>query len=80
VTGLHIAASVGFSNLVRELVKIGYGNELNVCDSLHNTPLHLAAYFGRPNIVEQLLFYEGVDIDNGIKTGNMTEQITATSE
>jgi ankyrin repeat protein len=72
VTGLHIAASVGFSNLVRELVKIGYNNELNVCDSLHNTPLHLAAYFGRPNIVEQLLFHGGVDIDNGIKTGNMT--------
>ncbi|KAI1414542.1 hypothetical protein F5Y13DRAFT_197539 [Hypoxylon sp. FL1857] len=55
LTGLHIAASVGFRELVAALIRNGYQDQIKLRDSLINTPLHLAAWFGRPKIVEELL-------------------------
>lgn len=63
-TGLHIAASVGFRELVAALIRNGYEDQIKIRDSLVNSPLHLAAYFGRPKIVEELL-NRGAAIDDG---------------
>ncbi|KAK6954701.1 hypothetical protein Daesc_004669 [Daldinia eschscholtzii] len=64
LTGLHIAASVGFRELVAALIRNGYEDQIQIRDSLVNTPLHFAAYFGRPKIVEELL-NRGAVIDDG---------------
>ncbi|KAI0849064.1 hypothetical protein F5Y00DRAFT_236514 [Daldinia vernicosa] len=64
LTGLHIAASVGFRELVAALIRNGYEDQIKIRDSLINTPLHFAAYFGRPKIVEELL-NRGAAIDDG---------------
>ncbi|KAI1135696.1 hypothetical protein F5Y05DRAFT_168773 [Hypoxylon sp. FL0543] len=55
LTGLHIASTIGFRDLVSALIRNGYQDQIKMRDSLINTPLHLAAYFGRPKIVEELL-------------------------
>jgi ankyrin repeat protein len=68
---LHVAASIGFRQLVVALLRNGYENELDLCDNQDNTPLHFAAFFGRPNIVEELLS-RGVNIDGGKDEGNAT--------
>jgi hypothetical protein len=39
LSALHVAASVGFRQLVTALMKNGYENELNLLDSLANTPV-----------------------------------------
>ncbi|KAI0380721.1 hypothetical protein F5Y04DRAFT_256583 [Hypomontagnella monticulosa] len=64
LTGLHIAASVGFRELVAALIRNGYEEQIKIRDSLINTPLHFAAHFGRPKIVEELL-NRGAVIDDG---------------
>ncbi|KAI1503617.1 hypothetical protein F5X99DRAFT_99738 [Biscogniauxia marginata] len=69
--GLHIAASIGFRQLVAALIHNGYGEEINTHDSLVNTPLHFAAHFGRPKIVEELLNH-GAAIDDGDEIGEQT--------
>ncbi|KAI1092523.1 hypothetical protein F5B19DRAFT_454286 [Rostrohypoxylon terebratum] len=66
MTGLHIAASVGFRDLVAALIRNGYEDQIKTHDSLFNTPLHLAAVFGRPKIIEELL-NRGAVIDDGIE-------------
>lgn len=55
LTALHIAASIGFRQLVAALIRNGHANEIHQRDTLFNSPLHFAAYYGRPNIVEELL-------------------------
>ncbi|KAI1452157.1 hypothetical protein F4805DRAFT_448633 [Annulohypoxylon moriforme] len=71
MTGLHIAASIGFRELVAALIRNGYEDQINIRDSLFNTPLHLAAGFGRPKIVEELLD-KGAVIDDGIEIQEQT--------
>ncbi|KAI0893254.1 hypothetical protein F4806DRAFT_201562 [Annulohypoxylon nitens] len=71
MTGLHIAASVGFRELVAALIRNGYEDQIKTHDSLVNTPLHLAAAFGRPKIVEELL-NKGAVIDDGIEQHEQT--------
>ncbi|KAI0833055.1 hypothetical protein F5Y06DRAFT_185254 [Hypoxylon sp. FL0890] len=63
LTGLHIASSIGFRELVAALIRNGYQDQIKIRDSLINTPLHFAAYFGRPKIVEELLD-KGAAIDD----------------
>ncbi|KAI1335246.1 hypothetical protein F5Y15DRAFT_398616 [Xylariaceae sp. FL0016] len=70
-SGLHIAASVGFRQLVAALIRNGYQDEIHVRDSLVNTPLHFAAHYGRPKIVEELL-NKGAAIDDGDELGEET--------
>ncbi|KAF9882373.1 hypothetical protein CkaCkLH20_00409 [Colletotrichum karsti] len=65
LTALHIAAALGFRQLVSALIQNGHEDEINKRDELTNTPLHFAAYIGRPNIVDELL-KRGADIDDGI--------------
>ncbi|KPM35737.1 hypothetical protein AK830_g10834 [Neonectria ditissima] len=76
---LHVAASVGFRQLVVSLLDNGYGDELMEHDSLANTPLHLAACFGRPNTVEELLD-RGADIDDGEEVSEDTPLHMAAEE
>ncbi|KAL2876056.1 hypothetical protein SGCOL_008760 [Colletotrichum sp. CLE4] len=71
LTALHIAAAVGFKQLVSALIQNGHENEINKRDTLVNTPLHFAAYIGRPNIVDELL-KRGASIDDGIDISEQT--------
>ncbi|KAF6819564.1 multiple ankyrin repeats single kh domain-containing protein [Colletotrichum sojae] len=71
LTALHIAAAVGFKQLVSALIQNGHEDEINKRDQLDNTPLHFAAYIGRPNIVDELL-KRGADIDDGIEISVQT--------
>ncbi|KAF3929376.1 Ankyrin-2 [Dactylella cylindrospora] len=72
LTGLHVAASIGFAQLVSALLKNGHEDERDIRDpQLSNTPLHLAAWFGRPNITEVLLNH-GAKIDDGQEEGDST--------
>ena len=41
---LHVAASAGFRQLVSALVKNGYDKELDVYDSMENTPVRTAPH------------------------------------
>ncbi|TEA14029.1 Ankyrin-3 [Colletotrichum sidae] len=65
LTALHIAAAVGFKQLVSALIQNGHEDEINMRDELVNTPLHFAAFMGRPNTVDELL-RRGASIDDGI--------------
>ncbi|KAI1284504.1 hypothetical protein F5Y07DRAFT_346775 [Xylaria sp. FL0933] len=73
LTGLHIAAAIGFRQLVAALLRNGdiENSEIKVRDSLINTPLHFAAHFGRPKIVEELL-NRGAPIDDGTDVNEQT--------
>ncbi|RFU76297.1 multiple ankyrin repeats single kh domain-containing [Trichoderma arundinaceum] len=71
LTGLHVAASIGFRQLVSALIRNGHEAEIQQRDSLVNTPLHFAAYLGRPNIVEELL-NRGAVIDDAIEIHEQT--------
>jgi cell wall-associated NlpC family hydrolase len=70
-TGLHVAASIGFAHLVSALLKHGHDEEKNKRDSLANTPLHLAAYHGHVDIVDELLNNDS-SIDDGIDNADST--------
>ncbi|RYC59947.1 hypothetical protein CHU98_g6255 [Xylaria longipes] len=73
LTGLHVAASLGFRQLVAALIRNSdpEKSEIKVRDSLVNTPLHFAAIFGRSKIVEELL-NRGAPIDDGIEISEQT--------
>ncbi|KAK6522464.1 hypothetical protein TWF281_003025 [Arthrobotrys megalospora] len=73
LTGLHVAAAIGFSQLVHALIKNDHKDAISVRDKFLNayTPLHLAAFLGRPNICEVLL-NSGAKIDDGQDTGDQT--------
>ncbi|KAH7138655.1 ankyrin repeat-containing domain protein [Dendryphion nanum] len=63
-TALHVTSAWGYRHLVSALIRNGHLEEITVYDSLTNAPLHLAAYFSRPNIVEELL-YRGAGVNDG---------------
>ncbi|KAJ4381978.1 hypothetical protein N0V85_008601 [Neurospora sp. IMI 360204] len=65
-TALHTAASLGYPDLVAELMAKGHEDERDVRDSMFNTPLHLAAFWGRTAIVEELLS-KNAPVDDGIE-------------
>ncbi|KAI0459832.1 hypothetical protein F5B21DRAFT_454360 [Xylaria acuta] len=73
LTGLHVAASLGFRQLVAALIRNSdpEKSEIKVRDSMVNTPLHFAASFGRSKIVEELL-NRGAPIDDGIEISEQT--------
>ncbi|RVD90439.1 uncharacterized protein DFL_001404 [Arthrobotrys flagrans] len=71
LTGLHVAASIGFSQLVTALIKNGHEEAIGIRDKFFNTPLHLAAFLGRPNICEVLL-NSGAKVDDGQDAGDQT--------
>ncbi|KAI1175489.1 hypothetical protein F4777DRAFT_550113 [Nemania sp. FL0916] len=73
LTGLHVAASIGFRQLVAALIRNGdpEKSEIKVRDSLINTPLHFAANFGRSKIAEELL-NRGAPIDDAIEIQEQT--------
>ncbi|KAK7422687.1 hypothetical protein QQX98_001475 [Neonectria punicea] len=79
LTALHVASSIGFMQLVVSLMVNGYSDELMKRDSLGNTPLHLAACFGRPHIAEELLD-RGAEIDDGEKLSEDTPLHMAAEE
>ncbi|CAG1970192.1 unnamed protein product [Fusarium graminearum] len=64
LTGLHVAAAIGFRNLVSALLDNGYAEDINTYDDLNNQPLHFAAYLGKSENVEELL-NRGANIDAG---------------
>ncbi|KAL7910598.1 ankyrin repeat-containing domain protein [Trichoderma velutinum] len=71
LNGLHVAASIGFRQLVAALIRNGHEAEIKQRDSLVNTPLHFAAFLGRPNIVEELL-NRGAVIDDAAEIHEQT--------
>ncbi|KAJ6263870.1 Ankyrin-1 [Drechslerella dactyloides] len=79
LTGLHVASSVGFAQLVTALMKNGYAAERDVKDTLENTPLHLAAFLGRPNITE-ILLNSGAKVDEGQDEGDSTPLAMAATQ
>jgi ankyrin repeat protein len=64
LTGLHIAAAIGFRGLVSALLDNGYATDKDTYDDLDNQPLHFAAYNDKSDIVEELLD-QGANIDAG---------------
>ncbi|KAM0480126.1 hypothetical protein ACHAP7_005337 [Fusarium lateritium] len=79
LTGLHIAAVIGFRQLVSALMDNGYDGDKFVFDSDWSTPLHYAAAFGNVDIVEELLD-RGSDIDEGVQDNYMTPLHRAAAE
>uniref|UniRef100_A0A0D2Y089 Nephrocystin 3-like N-terminal domain-containing protein n=1 Tax=Fusarium oxysporum (strain Fo5176) TaxID=660025 RepID=A0A0D2Y089_FUSOF len=79
LTGLHVAATIGFRDLVAALMDHGYHGELIAMDSDYNTPLHYAAAFGNDEIAEELLD-RGASIDEGIKGNLITPLHRAAAE
>ncbi|RGP80089.1 hypothetical protein FLONG3_1860 [Fusarium longipes] len=64
LTGLHVAAAIGFRGLVSALLDNGYADDKDAYDDLDNQPLHFAAYNDKPENVEELLD-RGANIDAG---------------
>ncbi|KAG0569217.1 hypothetical protein KC19_6G074200 [Ceratodon purpureus] len=60
---LHWAADMGYKQLTRLLLEWGSPHDVNVRDSLSNTPLHYAAQKGHIDIVRMLLGHSDVDIN-----------------
>ncbi|KAF4973196.1 hypothetical protein FSARC_448 [Fusarium sarcochroum] len=79
ITGLHIAAAIGFRQLASALMDNGYDQDKDATDSDFFTPLHYAAAFGQPDIVEELLD-RGAHIDEGNEYDVMTPLHKAAAE
>ncbi|OBS24987.1 hypothetical protein FPOA_05523 [Fusarium poae] len=71
LTGLHVAAAIGFRDLVSALMDNGYAGDMNTYDDLDNQPLHFAAYSGKSENVEELL-NRGAEIEAGKELDSMT--------
>lgn len=54
-TALHVAASLGHSEVVELLVRVGNADIHAQTDDCKDTPLHLAAVFGHEAVVDKLL-------------------------
>lgn len=70
-TAIHVAATAGFSQLVDALFRNGYKDLRDTRDNMDNSPLHLAAFLGRPNIVD-VLIDAGADVNDGSDKGEDT--------
>ncbi|KAK3687685.1 hypothetical protein B0T22DRAFT_457811 [Podospora appendiculata] len=71
-TGLHTAACLGSASLVTALLKHEmHSRERDMRDAMENTPLHLAAFLGRLDTVEELL-NNGAAVDDGKENFGMT--------
>ncbi|KAI1435994.1 hypothetical protein GGR50DRAFT_702209 [Xylaria sp. CBS 124048] len=72
-SGLHVATSLGSRQLITALARGSEHEdfESEACDSVPDSLLHLAAYFGRCDIVEELLD-RGAPIDDGDEIGKQT--------
>ncbi|KAK3323976.1 hypothetical protein B0T19DRAFT_427410 [Cercophora scortea] len=71
-TGLHTAACLGSAGLVAALLGHEmHQKERDIRDSMENTPLHLAAFLGRLDTVEELL-NQGAAVDDGKENFGMT--------
>ncbi|RBQ72736.1 hypothetical protein FVER14953_08793 [Fusarium verticillioides] len=79
LTGLHVAATIGFRDLVAALMDHGFDEDKAAMDSDYNTPLHYAAAFGHDDIAEELLD-RGANIDEGIKGNLITPLHRAAAE
>ncbi|KAF4958263.1 hypothetical protein FGADI_2429 [Fusarium gaditjirri] len=79
LTGLHVAATIGFRDLVSALMDHGYDEDKNAQDSDYNVPLHYAAAFGHDDIAEELLD-RGANIDEGMKDNLITPLHRAAAE
>ncbi|KAJ4303185.1 hypothetical protein N0V90_002078 [Kalmusia sp. IMI 367209] len=55
-TSLHAASSFGYKRLVTALILNGHGDEVKEYDDWSYSPIHLAAFYGRQNIVKELIF------------------------
>ncbi|KAK3986797.1 ankyrin repeat-containing domain protein [Cladorrhinum sp. PSN332] len=80
ITALHVAAYFGLLPLVESLLKDGHEKEIHSLDSWANQPLHWAAAKGNLEVCRRLLELPGIEIDNGVKTGNWTPLHMAASE
>jgi ankyrin repeat protein len=60
---LHWAADMGFKQLTGHLLAWGAPQDVNVQDSLGNTPLHYAAQKGHIDVVRILLAHPDVDVN-----------------
>ncbi|KAK8017828.1 hypothetical protein PG993_014154 [Apiospora rasikravindrae] len=70
-TALHIVSAVGFRDLVTSLIHNGHEGEIEQRDELDNTPLHLAACYGR-TMIAQALLDRRAPIDDGIEINSGT--------
>lgn len=79
LTALHVAASIGFRQLVVSLLDNGYEGEIMEREPQGFGPLHFSARFGRPNIAEELLD-RGVEINDGEQESEETALHIAAKE
>ncbi|KAI6749471.1 hypothetical protein HG530_014885 [Fusarium avenaceum] len=79
LTGLHVAAAIGFRELVSALMDNGYDDDKSSFDSDWSTPLHFAAAYGNVDIVEELLD-RGSQIDEGVQDNYITPLHRAAAE
>ncbi|KAM7213105.1 hypothetical protein V8F06_011528 [Rhypophila decipiens] len=77
---LHVAASIGFPTLVQSLMKAGHQSEVHEYDAWNNTPLHLAAWLGKTEIVELLLSSGGAKIDDAGPQGTASTPLAMAAE
>ncbi|KAM7202604.1 hypothetical protein V8F20_004393 [Naviculisporaceae sp. PSN 640] len=71
MSALHVASSFSYKELVGSLMRNGHRDEITVRVATSSTPLHFAAWFGWPDIVEVLL-NNGAPIDDGIESNDLT--------
>ena len=62
-SGLHIAASIKYGELLLDLLLAQTGVDVNIRDSYNNTPLMLACWEGHENIVSRLCQVTGVQLN-----------------
>ncbi|CAG8978699.1 hypothetical protein HYALB_00004682 [Hymenoscyphus albidus] len=71
LTAMHIAAFFGLTPLINSLLADGHADEIFVCDTWDNQPLHWAAERGHVEVMQTLLDHKA-DMNNGEATGVWT--------